>query len=216
MKYKSGLHKKVSSIFGGISLPDNSSPSPADKNAAGVNSDETSAANSPVSGIDSYSAPEPIQTVAKVDGILTEDQEYAASQRRKLFLVIGLCGVFALVLFFLYRPGPKKVPTGPKTSSQPGIVAKDAKIYWPEPEPWPANIRDPMVLGSSPASIGGLALKGIVYLPQGGSSVLIGTEIYYEGEVVKGTSWTVMKIFMDSVKLQNPEGEEKKITMEDR
>jgi hypothetical protein len=228
MKHKSGLHKRVSSIFGKVSLPDNSSPSPADKNAVGMNSAETSAANSPVSGIDSHfaggygkqphqaSAPEPIQTVAKVDSRLTEDQEYAASQRRKLFLVIGLCGVFALVLFFFYRPGPKKVPTGPKTSSQSGIVAKDAKIYWPEPEPWPANIRDPMVLGSSPVSMGGLALKGIVYLPQGGSSVLIGTEIYHEGEVVKDTSWKVMKIFIDSVKLQNPEGEEKKITMEDR
>jgi hypothetical protein len=228
MKHKSGLHKKVSSIFGGISLPDNSSPSPADKNAAGVNSAETSAANSPVSGIDRHfaggygkqshqaSAPEPkIQTVAKVDGRLTEDQEYAASQRRKLFLVIGLCGVFALVLFFFYRPGLKKVPTGPKTSSQSGIVAKDAEI-WPEPEPWSANIRDPMVLGASPVSIGGLALKGIVYPPQGRPSVLIGTEICYEGDIVKGTNWTVMKIFLDSVTLQNPDGEEKKITMEGR
>lgn len=229
MKYKPGLHKKVSSIFGGVSLPDNLSPPPADQNAAGVNSAETSTADSPVSGIDRHfaggygkqphqaSAPElKIQTVAKIDDRLTEDQEYAASQRRKLFLVIGLCGVFALVLFFLYRPGLKKVPTGPKTPSQSGIVAKDVEINWPEPEPWPADIRDPMVLGSSPASIGGLALKGIVYPPQGRPSVLIGTEIYYEGDIVKGTSWTVMKIFIDSVTLQNPEGEEKKITMEGR
>ncbi len=229
MKHKSGLHKRVSSIFGGVSLPDNSSPPLADKNTAGVNIAETSAANAPVSGIDSHfvggygkqphqtSAPEPIQTVAKVDDRLTEDQEYAASHRRKLFLVIGLCGVFALVLFFFYRPGPKKVFTGPKTSSQSGIVAKDAEIYWPEPEPWPVKgDKDPMVLGPPPDSAGELALKGIVYPPQGRPSVLIGTEIYHEGDAVKGTRWTIMKIFLDSVKLQNPDGEEKKITMEDR
>ena len=216
MKHKFGLHKRVSSIFGGVSLPDNSSPPPADKNAADVNSAKTSAANSPVSGIDSHSAPEPIQTVVKVDGTLTKEQEYAASQRRKLYLVIGLCGVLALVLFFFYGSGHKNVPTGPKTSSKSGVAAKDAEINWPEPEPWPADIRDPMVLGSSPVSIGGLAIKGIVYLPQGRSSILIGTEIYREGDVVKGTSWTVMKIFVDSVKLQNQNGEEKKITMEGR
>jgi hypothetical protein len=228
MKHKSGLHKKVSSIFGGVSLPDTPSPPPADKNTAGVNIAETSAANSSVSGIDSHfaggygkqphqtSAPEPIQTVAKVNGKLTEDQEYAASQRRKLYLVFGLCGVLALVLFFLYGPGHKNVPTGPKTSSKSGIVAKDAEIHWAEPEPWPADIRDPMVLGSSPVSIGGLSLKGIMCPSQGRPSALIGTEIYYEGDVVKSTNWTVMKISPDSVKLQNPEGKENKIIMESR
>jgi hypothetical protein len=229
MKYKSGLHKKVSSIFGGISLPESSPQSPADKNIADANIAETSAANPPVSGIDSRFADgygkQPHQasvldtatrTIAKIDDNLTEDQEYAASQRRKLFLVIGLCVVFALVLFFFYRPKPNRVPAGQKTSSKSVIAAKNAKIYWPEPEPWPADIRDPMVLGSSPVSVGGLALKGIVYLPQGRSSVLIGTEIYYEGDAVKDTNWTVMKIFIDSVELQNPEGEEKKITMEGR
>ena len=224
MKYKSGLHKKVSSIFGGVSLPDNSPPSPANRNAAGANIAEISAANSPVLGIDNHfdggygeqphqaSALEPIQTVAKADGRLIEDQEHAASQRRKLFMVIGLSGVFAVVLFFNFHgSGPKKVDTGTKTSFLSGMAARDAKICWQEPEPWPANTRDMMVLGSSSGSDGGLALKGIVYPSQGRASVLMGTEIYYEGDVVSGTNWKVIKISSESVKLKNPEGEEKEI-----
>jgi hypothetical protein len=214
MSHKAGLHRKVSSIFGKTSLPDSLSASPTDKNVASVDNVQTS---------DSHFAgqtftPDETQTVAKVDdGLTEEERQFAASQSKKLFLVIGLSVVFALVLYFFYWPGHKKDSAGNTGTSHAGAAAQKTEINWPEPQPWPANVRDPMVLGSSPVSAGeGFGLKGIVYLPQGRSSVLIGTEIYYEGDAVKDTDWKVAKISLDSVKLQNAHGEEKNITMEGR
>ena len=46
---------------------------------------------------------------AKTSRALTEDEEYAASQRRKLFVAIGLCGIFGLVLYLnFFKSGPNK------------------------------------------------------------------------------------------------------------
>ena len=226
MKHKTGLHKKVSSIFGDVPQPDNPSvknPS-AGNNALDVDKTEGAALNLPNSVIEGHVAELPQQdhatitepvhrTVAMSARILTEEQEYAASQKRKLLLVIGLCVALGLVLFVnFYKPGEKEIASSDKPSASV-IPIKVSEIYWPEPEPWPKDIRDPMVYRADEAKlyvveskIKGPVLRGIVnQKPPGRSSALIGTEILYEGEEIDG--WTVKEVLKDTVRLENTEGE---------
>ena len=228
MKRKSGLHKKVSSIFGGASLPDNLSAKTqlADNDAAGAVKAGTAATDLPASGVEyQHHAPAAWpahKTVAKVAPALTEDQEYEASQKRKLFLVIGLCVVLALVLFFsLYQPG-KKTIANPDMPSDTAITTKASEIYWPEPEFWPVDTRDPMVFKEDAAKLyaleskikGPFVLRGIVHKPEGRSMALLGTEILYEGDEIDG--WTIKEVLKDIVRLEKPDGEKLELKMEDR
>ena len=232
MKRKSGLHKKVSSIFEGSSLPmDKSSTNTllANNNAAGVAESVNKNTDSSTSGIGGHTA-EPQHytpaagTVHKTDTLtLTEDQEYAASQRRKLFLVIGLAILLALVLFFTsYKPKSKSVVENPDTSSSLDMVVRNTDISWPTPEVWPTDIRDPMVFKEDAARLyaleskieGPFALRGIVHKPEGGSMALIGKEILYEGEKIDG--WTIKEVLKNIVRLENSNGEKLELTMENR
>ena len=238
MKRKAGLHKKVSSIFGDVLLPDNPSAPPADNAAREVDNTRTSFAKSSFSDTQGNSVDEyrkqlhqtsvlessVVQSAAKIDSGLTEEEkEYAASQRRKLYVVIGLCGLFALVLYFnFYKPGSKKVDPGNDISSKSAIVAGETEINWPQPPLWPDDIRDPMVFREDKARLyaveskieGPFALRGIIYQPQGGSQALIGIDIFYEGDEIQ--DWTVIEISAGSVKLRKQDGEELELKMEDR
>ena len=235
MKRKSGLHKKVSSIFAGTSLPDDpSAKTPlADNDAVGAAKVGTAAADLPASGVGGHTAKPQYQhhtpatgpahkTVAKVAPVLTEDREYAASQKRKLFLVIGLCVVLALVFFFNFYQTGEKTAANPDMPSDTAIAMKVSEIYWPEPELWPADIRDPMVFKADAAKLyaleskieGPFVLRGIVHQPQGSSSALIGTEILYEGDEIDG--WTVKEVLRDIIRLEKPDGEKLELKMEDR
>ena len=212
MKHKSGLHKKVSSIFGGTSFLDEASAKTplADNDAA-------SAAKPP----HQYYAPA-AKTFAKAASFLTENHEYESSQRRKLFLVIGLSVVFVLVLFFNFVQFGKKTDTSLDGPSAQVMPVKVSEIYWPEPEIWSADIRDPMVFKEDAARLyaleskikGPFVLRGIVHKPESGSTVLIGTEILSEGDEIDG--WTIGEISPESVKLKKPDGEEMELKMEDR
>jgi hypothetical protein len=238
MKRKAGLHKRVSSIFGDVPRPDNPSAPPVDNAAKDVDSTKTSSVDSSFSDTHSDSVSEyrkqlhqtsvlessGVQTAAKIDSKLTEEeQEYAASQRKKLYLVIGLCGVLALVFYFnFYKPGSKKTDAGGATSSKLAIVATESEINWPQPQLWPDDIRDPMVFREDEARLyavesnieGPFVLRGIIYQLQGRSQALIGIEILYEGDEIQG--WIVKEISADSVKLQKQDGEELELRMEDR
>ena len=233
MKRKSsGLHKKVSSIFGGTSLPDDPSAKTTldDNDSAGAVKAGTVVTDLRASDVGANTdkpqyAPDagPVRkTVAKVAPALTEDQEYEAAQKRKLFMVVGLCVVLAIVLFFNLRQPDKKTAANPDGPSVQIIPAKISEIYWPEPELWPSDIRDPMVFNKDAAKLhaiesniqGPFVLRGIVHKPQGGSSALIGTEILYEGDEIDG--WTVKEVLKDTVRLEKPDGEKLELKMKDR
>lgn len=233
MKRKSGLHKKVSSIFDGASFPAAcpSAKTPlTDNDAAGAAKAGTAATDLPASGVGGHTTksqyqhhvPAAHKTVAKVAPALTEDQEYEALQKRKLFLVIGLCVTLALVLFFnFYQPG-KKTIANPDMPSDTAITMKASEIYWPEPELWPADTRDPMVFKEDAAKLyaleskikGPFVLRGIVHKPGGRSMALLGTEILYEGDEIDG--WTIKEVLKDIVRLEKPDGEKLELKMEDR
>lgn len=226
MKRKSGLHKKVSSIFGDTSLPkDKSDRSPLAENTAGADlssldsgsriADKKSLNYTPGIG-------RRLQPAARGGGAaLTEDEEYAASQRKKLYFMLVLIVILALILFFnFYKPGPGNTASGPKSVPIPNKIDKNIAINWPQPELWPENIRDPMAIaedatiprpgGRTPGEVeGALVLKGLVYKPGGGSTALIGERIVSEGDEIEG--WTVKKIARDSVLLEKPDGEKQNL-----
>ncbi len=207
MKRKSGLHKKVSSIFGETFSPDDSfvKTPHLSNDVADVDDAGTSSGNFSVSNVDKQSAklkPHPAtglprKTVTKTTIALTEDQEYEADQKKKLFLVVGLGVTFALVLFFGYYRPSKKAVAKPNVASAKIMGTKVSEIYWPKPKVWPEDIRDPMVFKENAAKLyaleskikGPFILRGIVHKPEGRSMALLGTEIYYEGDEVDG--WTI-------------------------
>ena len=192
MKRKSGLHKKVSSIFGRTSL-----------------SDELSA-KTPL--VDKGAASAAPKNVAKIATVFTEDEEYAASQKRKLFLVIGLCVVLALVLFFNLYPSKEYTTVNMAKASVQVIPKRHLKIDWPDPGIWHEDIKDPMFYTPPGEIEDPFTLNAIMYMSNGRSSVLIGTEILCEGDEIYG--WTIKEILRDRVKLENSNGEKLELKME--
>ncbi len=211
MKHKSGLHKRVSSIFGDVPLPDNPSPKPS----AGDN--EVLADKTEVSPFDfgnpGFGSPEqPSSTLLEPKVVsktqpLSEDEEYEASQRKKLYMSFCLAGFLGLVLFFnFYKPGKKAVVKAKETSVISAAV-KASELVWPEPAVWPVDVRDPMVFREDAANLyvlesknkSPLVLRGIIHNPGGKSMALIGTDIFYEGDEVEG--WTVKEILLDAARL---------------
>lgn len=237
MKRKSGLHKRVSTIFGDSPLPGGPSSKMAvsENDAADAERVVTPPSDLPTSDVgvnsgtphDRPSAVRPAgemirKAVPKVSVALTEDQEYDASQRRKMFLVIGLAVGLTLVLFFnFYSPGKKVALKAEELSSQVRAV-KASEIDWPEPEVWPASIRDPMVFKEDAAKLyalesgiaGPFVLRAIVHKPEGRSMALLGTEILYEGDEIDG--WTVKEVLQEVVRLERADGEKLELKMEDR
>jgi hypothetical protein len=203
MTRKSGLHKKVSSIFGDMPIPGNP--------PAGYGN---SSPGAPLPGIDNRQAmnrPTPVTSLRR-----TEEQEYAASQRKKLFAGIALACILGVVLFLnFYKPGKtatQNIPTPQKTTA---VALNDLEISWPDPGTWSSDIKDPMIINSivtlnNIKNEGTLTLRGIV----GESMALIGTEILNKGDQYQG--WTVKEIFKDSVLLEKPDGEKLELKMENR
>lgn len=214
MKHKSGLHKKVSSIFDGASLPRelagnsplNSSDSSAQPKSTGDFQKSQYTNFSPFSGQTNNS-------FANSGSTVSLDQQYNASQKRKLFLMIGLSVLLVLVLFFNFKPGKKVTPIPDNVpDSQP--PAKVSQIQWLQPQIWNEDNRDPMVYVAyteKTVDDESFIIKGIVRPPQGKPSVLVGTEILYEGDQIQG--WTVKQILKDIVCLEKPDGQKKRIKM---
>ena len=243
MKRRSGLHKKVSSIFGDVTVPDNppvqnqgiagdsavaTEPRPAPKkhddaqNIPGLRGSGAESHNKQTINNDVSPFRQVVQAPARSADIFDEDEEFRASQKKKLMMVVALAVVFAAVMYFLYfKPAAGTKPIDQPGESTPTTRSQVSEIVWSQPDAWPEGTRDPMVYKAGQASLhavegtmDGPALRGIVHKPQGRSSVLLGTEILYEGEQYEG--WTVKEIFKDSVKLEKADGEKLELKMKDR
>ena len=164
----------------------------------------------------SYTAPSPEDAY---------EAEFRKSQKRKAILMCALAIVFVGVIYVLYfNPSGKTVAKATTTQQEAQSVAKVNKaseVAWQAPEPWPKDIRDPMVFVDNGKenlyAIGvfnGPVLKGIVYRPNGKSSVLIGKDVLYVGEQTQG--WKVVDILSNMVRLEKDSGEKLELKTKNR
>lgn len=242
MKRKTGLHKKVSSIFGDIALPENPASSVLNSQDDDSKKDDRSSPDMRIPGLESpiskplhqYHKPagepasriQPNRNGPRQGEALTEEQEYAAEQRKKLCIVIGLAVVFAVVLFFqFYKPNKSGKDVDPSAGTEIPVEAVafgESSIDWVSPEAWTDYVRDPMVYRENEARLfqvenkakGPLSFESFVQGADGKFMALIGTEILYVGEEIDG--WTVEEIQPDFVKLENAEGEKLELKIKDR
>ena len=243
MKHKSGLHKKVSSIFGDIPVPEN--PPLRDHGIGSGSSVATD--NGPVPGphddaqnISGLRGPvaeghsrqalhkdvtpfrQVVQAPFRSADIFDEEEEFRASQKKKLMMVVVLAVVFASVMYFLYfKPAAVNKAIEQQAGSTAVALSQVSEITWSQPDVWPDDIRDPMVYNKGEKDIHvieskmeGPVLRGVVHKPNGRSSVLLGKEILYEGEQYE--EWTVKEISKDSVTLEKTDGEKLELKMKDR
>jgi hypothetical protein len=221
MKHKTGLHKKVSSIFDGASLPreltepslnKSNVPNETKFGQASPKIAEPGRQNSKPQNQQQTSWGQANKTLLKVEGSNIEDKE-VDQQKKKLMLMIGLSILLIIILIFnFFKPLNKVTPIEIKETA----LAKQTKgpqINWADPGKWPADTRDPMVYGSCAPKTNSeketLVIKGIVRPPKGRASVLIGTEILYEGD--KFQDWIVKEIHQDAVMLEKSDGQRKEL-----
>jgi hypothetical protein len=125
-------------------------------------------------------------------------------QKVMILLTPVLLVVFIVVLTQVLKKTPVAPPKPTRAFAQSGATAASAgKINWQIPSPYPANLRDPMQLGSVKTEqkdgASELVVKGIVYSDDKPAAV-IGNDIVFEGDTVGGAK--VLKINEDSVEFQ--------------
>ena len=116
-------------------------------------------------------------------------------------IAVPICAViFIVVVGNAFGLFDKKVATeaAPANSGDSIVmVAKNKVVDWEKPALYPKIMRDPTVIGSSiTLSAGNLTIKGILFSSDN-PSVLIGTQIYREGDKIDDV--TIVKINKDSV-----------------
>jgi hypothetical protein len=241
MKQKTGLGKKVSSIFDGVPLPNIMRETPQ----APARHDMPTM---PSYRQDTVPQPRPMQTVppqppkpmpaampqppkitppknigSSASATAVSENSFQQliykmflsgsgendARNKKAVAMVGMLSVVLVVVLMwtgVFSGSPKGAVRASSTVAA-ATASNEARIDWTPPEPYPANLRDPMVVGSSGtagsgssgAATNGMLVKSIVYVPNDtkSSTALINGEICREGKSIGGA--TIMKINKDSV-----------------
>jgi hypothetical protein len=141
-----------------------------------------------------------LKIVEKIKAKLNSAKGPGAGRQK---IMILLSPVLVIVLLVFVFNTVKKSPQASGKSAKKAAaasVAFDGKINWELPQPIPANLRDPMVLGvvatTGKETTQGPVVKGIVYSEDNPCAV-VGERIVSAGDTVAGA--TVIKINPDSV-----------------
>jgi hypothetical protein len=131
----------------------------------------------------------------------------AVSSRRQKTMVILVIALLILLFVLVVKPfqqishntGQENVePANAGSTANPN--AGRININWTKPEPYPANIRDPMKESSIPqldVETGLPTVTGIVYAEEKKQASLSNNQIVQEGDKING--WTILKINPNSV-----------------
>ncbi len=161
--------------------------------------------------------------IAAVDPL----EEAILQRQRKMRTMVGILAVvFAVVIIWAVKPNIFQSTPDEATPSDDGAVlttqaAIPRGIQWTLPEPYPSDLRDPMVrIVEEPIELPDpepvadpepeivvdeppeLPVKGIVY-SEDRPSVIIGTGVYFVGDVVEGV--TIVAIGRDEVEFKKDE-----------
>ena len=123
------------------------------------------------------------------------------STTRQKTMTILIPVLFIVLIFVLTQvlSTPSRSSAKTHEPESTAALAASTAVKWQTPEPYLANLRDPMQFGPAAigqATAGGLIIKGIVYSEDNPSAV-IDDKIVHEGDKVFGA--TILKINKDSV-----------------
>jgi hypothetical protein len=142
-----------------------------------------------------------LKIVNKIKAKLFNSSKGPVGGRQKLMIVLS--PVLVIVLLLVVVNALKKSPASSGKSAKKAAAASaafDGKISWELPQPIPASLRNPMILGALPTTgketTQGPVVKGIVYSEDNPCAV-VGERIVSVGDTVAGA--TVVKINPDSV-----------------
>jgi hypothetical protein len=128
-------------------------------------------------------------------------------QKAGIILLVLFSAALVIVLLrpYLTNPGkPAPAQSGGKEDSDNSTVA-NVEIDWPVPPVYPANLRDPMELGSRKKIIvessEDIVVRGIV-VSEDRKYAVIGTNYLQEGGIVPGTKIKVNKINPNTVEFE--------------
>ncbi len=243
-RYKAGLHKKISSIFDGVPLQNQGQNHPEDDmQVADYHEEQTQEQNTPAQGQQSH-VHEPVKklykdttekqhkTFTKFNNNLKARclQFYQSLKERllpsvpgvnparQIALVILIPVLFIVLIFVLVRVlGSDSAAKGrtKNVSESSGAAKSSSTIDWQLPQPFSAQIRDPMKrvpstsrwpVGSNNASSdawlfseGQVVLKGIVH-GKDKANAIVGMQIVREGDKIGDI--TVVKINRSSVEFE--------------
>ena len=217
LKHKSGLHKKISSIFDGVPVPpktgDNQPSSPAAEFKGHVTPKPPVAAGPQFSPKVIQSPPaRTFQQDISVKPYKQSISDYVTEklsdlktvklvdkQKIKILIIPFLAIIFVFILYRNFRSPIKEVSRNPVSGQVTNTIMSGEAIAWQKPEPYPETMRDPTQLGavsSFAAGTSSIIVRGIVYSDDKPSAV-IGNDILHEGDTL-GTV-TILKINKDSV-----------------
>lgn len=214
MKPKTGLHKKVAFIFEGTPIPSAApaaaaGPAPAAA-AAGSNTYTPQPTPVPSGGAAPSAAPAARPAAGQTRGSAgarnRRKSKKDAKQTQMLILVGVLSFVLIAVLFFVLRTPaapPKKAAAAVPSENTVSSAAETAK--WIRPEPWPEQIRDPMVQDAAARTPDGgtgtpvCIVRGIVF-SQTNPTAIIGNQIVGVGDTINGIK--IVSIAKDAVEFE--------------
>jgi hypothetical protein len=221
MKSKAGLHKKISSIFDGVPIPGSAAGNPSvpsstagfagpgggDPAVPGLASAEGVSGSLPVlmdtgSPVRSGTAGPGRSTGAVHKGWLKSFGGGAKGSGKQPVGKLALVGVLMIVLgvvlvMVLRQPSAGKAGQTPANPEKdPAAAKKTAEIpVWTMPEPYPAGLRDPMVLAEASKPVEEttvevkkqdlFVIKGVV-LGAKGNTAIVGSEIVSVGDQIQG------------------------------
>ncbi len=229
-EYKAGLHKEVSAIFNGVSLPKNDgSQRPSATPAPGP-----PAQKPPVPSHMTPTKPKPEQlplqlppkaapakqpkadtaikaagqipwrqTLEQIKNKLFATKSGVITTKQKMMVI--LAPVLFVVLIFVFIRAfstPSRKITGPETSwPVKDVASSDSKVDWQVPQPYPTTLRDPMQFGSATSRTGtGGLIVKGIVYSKNNPSAVIGDQIVHQGDKVLDV--VIVKINENSVEFE--------------
>ena len=197
---KTGLHKKVSSIFDGVTIPPKNSTTQSGGAEKSYRQNGSTAKDGIAAMLKSVMPTDVTKLIERLKTKLLEPKPGVSRKRQATMamLVPTLVVVLFVVLIKNYHPSPDAAVASNVIVSKTVTHSDNTNtIDWQFPRLSPENMRHPMQIGrSSVASAGLMVVKGIVYSEQAPSAI-IGNQIVTVGDEIFGA--TVLKIDRNSV-----------------
>lgn len=200
-KYKPGLHKKVSQIFGGVPVPkSNNTTKQSLTQANKKNVEKPQLGKVKIASEKSFWK----ETWRQIENKFFAPKPGVSPTRQKTMTVLIPILFVVLIIVFVkvFGGSPHKTMAAMEDETVSAADTADFKIDWQMPNPYPKTVRDPMkpYSGTNGRTYSGeIVVTGIVHSRDNPSAVVNG-RIVHPGDLLLGTK--IVKINEDSVEFE--------------